>query len=82
MIDLSLMAKLCQALREETKLVLIGDADQLAPVHGGAVFNGLIKSSKPNEFRAEDLPEDENLFRFSKIASIEKYNGQFNDSIK
>lgn len=57
MIDLSLMAKLCDALREDTKLVLIGDADQLAPVHGGAIFNGLIKTSQPNEFRAEDLPK-------------------------
>ena len=55
MIDLPLMAKLCDALREDTKLVLIGDAAQLAPVHGGAVFNGLIESSQPNEFREEDL---------------------------
>jgi len=57
MIDLPLMAKLCDALREDTKLVLIGDAAQLAPVHGGAVFNGLIESSQPNEFREEDLPK-------------------------
>ena len=55
MIDLPLMAKLCDALREDTKLVLIGDAAQLAPVHGGAVFNGLIESAQPNEFREEDL---------------------------
>jgi exodeoxyribonuclease V alpha subunit len=55
MIDLPLMAKLCDALREDTKLVLIGDAAQLAPVHGGAVFNGLIESSQPNEFREGDL---------------------------
>jgi exodeoxyribonuclease V alpha subunit len=55
MIDLPLMAKLCDALREDTKLVLIGDAAQLAPVHGGAVFNELIESSQPNEFREEDL---------------------------
>ena len=57
MIDLPLMAKLCDALQEDTKLVLIGDAAQLAPVHGGAVFNGLIESSQPNEFREEDLPK-------------------------
>ena len=57
MVDLSLMAKLCDALREKTKLVLIGDAAQLAPVNGGAVFNGLIKSSQPNQFRAKDPPK-------------------------
>ena len=71
MIDLSLMAKLCDALREETKLVLIGDADQLAPVHGGAVFNGLVKSSQPNEFRAEDLPKME-IFSDSAELSVSK----------
>ena len=38
MVDLPLMAKLCSSLRNESKLVLIGDADQLAPVQGGAVF--------------------------------------------
>ena len=48
------MAKLCQALREDTKLVLIGDADQLAPVQGGAVFNGLIQSYQRNEFPEEN----------------------------
>ena len=44
MVDLPLMAKLCESLKEESKLVLIGDADQLSPVHGGAVFNGLVQS--------------------------------------
>jgi exodeoxyribonuclease V alpha subunit len=69
MIDLSLMAKLCDALREETKLVLIGDADQLAPVNGGAVFNGLIKSSQPNEFRAEDLPKMETFSDSAELSA-------------
>ena len=31
--------------RDETKLVLVGERiDQLSPVQGGAVFNGLIKA--------------------------------------
>jgi exodeoxyribonuclease V alpha subunit len=71
MIDLSLMAKLCDALADKSKLVLIGDADQLAPVHGGAVFNGLIKSLQPNEFRAEDLS---NIKVFSKSAKLTQSN--------
>jgi len=71
MIDLSLMAKLCDALADKSKLVLIGDADQLAPVHGGAVFNGLIKSLQPNEFRAEDLPK---MKVFSKSAKLTQSN--------
>ena len=67
MVDLSLMAKLCDALPEKTKLVLIGDADQLAPVNGGAVFNGLVKSSQPNQFRAEDLPKMKILSDSAKL---------------
>ena len=55
MVDLFLMAKLCGALRDETKLILVGDPDQLAPVQGGAVFNGLIKAAVPNFFRPEQM---------------------------
>ena len=56
MVDLPLMAKLCDALRDKAKLILVGDADQLAPVQGGAVFNGLVKPSKRNVFSPGDLP--------------------------
>ncbi len=56
MVDLPLMAKLCDALSEKAKLILVGDADQLAPVQGGAVFNGLVKPSKRNVFSPGDLP--------------------------
>ena len=56
MVDLPLMAKLCAALRDKAKLILVGDADQLAPVQGGAVFNGLVKPSKRNVFSPGDLP--------------------------
>ena len=55
MVDLFLMAKLCGALRDETKLILVGDPDQLAPVQGGAVFNGLIKGAVANFFRPEQM---------------------------
>ncbi len=55
MVDLPLMAKLCDALPDKAKLILVGDADQLAPVQGGAVFNGLIKPCKSNLFSPHDL---------------------------
>ena len=41
MIDLSLMAKLLQALKTQTKLILLGDKDQLASVEAGAVIGEL-----------------------------------------
>jgi len=55
MVDLPMMAKFCAALREEAKLVLVGDADQLAPVQGGPVFNGLVRAYEPNRFASTDL---------------------------
>ena len=55
MVDLPMMAKFCAALRDETKLVLVGDADQLAPVQGGPVFNGLVRAYEPNRFSSADL---------------------------
>jgi len=44
MIDLALMARLLDALRPQTRLVLVGDCDQLAAVEAGAVFADLCAS--------------------------------------
>ena len=41
MIDLTLMAKLLNALKPETKLILLGDKDQLASVEAGAILGEL-----------------------------------------
>ena len=41
MLDLSLMARLLAALPAETRLILLGDAGQLASVQPGAVFSDL-----------------------------------------
>ncbi|WP_373099971.1 MULTISPECIES: exodeoxyribonuclease V subunit alpha [Pasteurellaceae] len=43
MIDLSLMAKLLQALTPQTRLILLGDKDQLASVEAGAILGELGK---------------------------------------
>ncbi|OOF69766.1 exodeoxyribonuclease V subunit alpha [Rodentibacter caecimuris] len=42
MIDLTLMAKLMQALRPDTRLILLGDKDQLSAVEAGAVLAELL----------------------------------------
>jgi len=41
MLDLALFAKLLDALREDARLILLGDKDQLAAVEAGAVFADL-----------------------------------------
>jgi exodeoxyribonuclease V alpha subunit len=43
MVPLSLMARLLEALRPDTRLVLVGDADQLSSVEAGAVLSDLVK---------------------------------------
>ena len=46
MVDLSLFAALLRALRPGTRLVLVGDADQLPSVGAGNVFSDLIRSKR------------------------------------
>ena len=43
MIGSSLMAKLLSAIRPETKIVLMGDKNQLSPVEAGSIFGDLCK---------------------------------------
>lgn len=42
MVSLTMMARLLEALRPETRLVLVGDPDQLASVEAGAVLADLV----------------------------------------
>lgn len=42
MVSLTLMARLVEALRPETRLILLGDPDQLASVDAGAVLADLV----------------------------------------
>ena len=46
MVDLSLFSALLRALRPGTRLVLVGDADQLPYVGAGNVFSDLIRSGR------------------------------------
>lgn len=42
MVSLTLMARLLEALRPDTRLVLVGDPDQLASVEAGAVLGDIV----------------------------------------
>ena len=52
MVDLPLMSKLVQALPETSRLLLIGDIDQLAPVEAGAPYHSIA-----NYFTEPGLPD-------------------------
>lgn len=50
MVDLPLMAKLLRALRPQTRLILLGDPDQLPAVESGAVLATLSACNPDNAF--------------------------------
>lgn len=54
MIDLSLMYRLLKHLKPATKLILLGDKDQLASVEAGSVFADLCKKTE-NGFLPETI---------------------------
>ena len=42
MVSLTMMARLLEAVRPKTRLILVGDADQLGSVEAGAVLADLV----------------------------------------
>ena len=59
MIDLALMSKLVDALKPNSRLILLGDKDQLSSVESGAVLADLTKS------HSQHTTELKKSFRFS-----------------
>ncbi|OQX11010.1 MAG: exodeoxyribonuclease V subunit alpha [Desulfobulbaceae bacterium A2] len=53
MVDLPLMARLLQALRPETRLILLGDRDQLASVEAGRVLGDICGHGHEQGYGAE-----------------------------
>ncbi len=58
MVDLALMSKLFQALKPETRLILLGDKDQLASVEAGAVLGDICDTGHDHGF---SVPFSNNL---------------------
>jgi exodeoxyribonuclease V alpha subunit len=52
MVSLTMMARLLEAVRPETRLVLVGDPDQLASVEAGAVLADLVDGLGENKIAA------------------------------
>ena len=55
MVDLALFSALLRALRPGTRLVLVGDADQLPSVGAGNVFSDLIRSGAVPTVRLTEI---------------------------
>ena len=56
MVDLTLMAQVLRALPDGARLVLLGDASQLASVQPGSVFADLCRAGDRNETGAPAIP--------------------------
>ena len=52
MVSLTMMARLLEAVRPEARLILVGDADQLASVEAGAVLADLVDGLDPTKLAA------------------------------
>ncbi|HMK64954.1 MAG TPA: exodeoxyribonuclease V subunit alpha, partial [Thermodesulfobacteriota bacterium] len=50
MVDLALLSKLVQALSADSRLILLGDKDQLASVEAGAVLGDICDTGQEHEF--------------------------------
>lgn len=62
MIDAALFAKLLDAIGPETKLILLGDKDQLASVEAGSLFGDLCKTQTTTVFHSAKKIEFINSF--------------------
>ncbi len=61
MVDLSLLAKLVDALPAKAKLILLGDKDQLTSVEAGAVLGDICGAASPDVFSGPCIAEVELL---------------------
>ena len=55
MVHLEMMAALLEALPPHTRLILLGDKDQLASVEAGAVLGDLCRDAKAGRYNAETV---------------------------
>ena len=73
MVDVSLFAALLRALKPGTRLVLVGDADQLPSVGAGNVFSDLIRSERIETVFLREV------FRQAEESAIIRNAHQIND---
>lgn len=72
MVDAANFAKLCEAIRDDTKVIMLGDKDQLASVEAGSVLNDLCN----------DLSDSSRVFDENKISLISTLTGYSVDKLR
>jgi exodeoxyribonuclease V alpha subunit len=82
MVDLPLMSRLLDALRSDTRVILLGDRDQLASVEAGAVLSDICSGGSPEADISGNHPSIVHLtksFRFSDESGIGRLSRLIND---
>lgn len=80
MVDISLMVKLLSSLEDNTKIIFIGDKDQLPSVDAGCVFSSLIPKDKNENFSKEYVDLLNANFNI-KIENINQNSNKLTDRI-
>ncbi len=55
MIDINLFYRLISAIKDESKIVIVGDVNQLPSIGAGEILNDLINSERINTYRLETI---------------------------
>lgn len=82
MIDLPLMARLLEALRADTRVILLGDRDQLASVEAGAVMSDICAGNSLDSPTADTCPAIIQLtksYRFNSQSGIGRLSRLINE---
>lgn len=72
MVDLPLMAKLMDALQEDSRILLVGDPNQLSPVQGGDVFNSVAREFSPASVSSTEVDLMNNIGVESSSLSLSR----------
>lgn len=72
MVDAANFSKLCDAIRDDTKVIMLGDKDQLASVEAGSVLNDLCN----------DLSDSSRVLDEEKLSLISALSGYSVDQLK
>lgn len=77
MVDLNLMHKLFMAIKPSTKVVLMGDKNQLSPIEAGSVFSDITQAMHENIF-----PSSLDILRDFGLPKENIQDGKFNAMIQ
>ena len=81
MVSLTLMARLLEALAPATRLVLVGDPDQLASVEAGAVLGDLVDGGRRRTLTADDARRLSARFRPEGVGGVAAHGAPVRDAL-